>query len=343
MQNYHNNKAGKEKESNFFDRVVVALILFFIIFSFFASISHRLVVFRSDFLASILPRVLVDLTNSYRTSSELNQLAINPVLEQAARLKAQDMASKSYFAHTSPQGVTPWHWFDEAGYDFRYAGENLAIHFSDSSDVVRAWMNSPGHRDNILNFNFTEIGIATSRGMYEGRETTFVVQLFGHPSSRQQLALQTQPQIVEANTEEEIASVPSGSSGEEVLSESESSETEVLGAPSEIKDVATIEEENQKFVAVENTQVLEEEAQAVVPYGSTLVERVVTSPSILFSIAYFILGTIVLLLLVMALIVEIKRHHYLHIAYSAGLLVLILILYFVYKELNQVEVLSTFL
>src|SRR3989344_546950 len=121
---------------------------------------------------------LIELANDDRAGINLAPLKINPVLVLAAELKAQDMALKNYFAHTSPEGLSPWYWFDKAGYNFAYAGENLAIDFSESANVNAAWMNSPGHRANILNKNFTEIGIATAKGYYQGRETIFVVQLF---------------------------------------------------------------------------------------------------------------------------------------------------------------------
>lgn len=136
----------------------------------------------TSFFASLIPDVLIDLTNNNRTSDNLVLLTTNPLLTEAAQLKANDMATKGYFAHTSPEGVTPWYWLNEAGYSYTRAGENLAVDFSDSQDVVTAWMNSPSHRANIENGNFTEIGIATAKGMFNGHETTFVVQFFGKPT-----------------------------------------------------------------------------------------------------------------------------------------------------------------
>ncbi len=139
---------------------------------------------QSNFLALIFPQALVQAANSDRSTGGVLALTVNPLLEQAATLKAQDMAEKSYFAHTSPQGVTPWYWLGKVGYQYKTAGENLAVNFLDSGDVNTAWMNSPSHRANIMNSEYTEIGIATSQGMYEGHETTFVVQFFGKPTSR---------------------------------------------------------------------------------------------------------------------------------------------------------------
>ncbi len=135
----------------------------------------------TNLFALIFPDVLIAQTNQNRELNSLTDLSTSPVLQAAAELKAKDMATKGYFAHVSPEGITPWHWFDEAGYKYAYAGENLAINFSDSKDITDAWMNSPLHRANILNGHFTEIGIATAKGIYGGNETTFVVQMFGKP------------------------------------------------------------------------------------------------------------------------------------------------------------------
>lgn len=138
----------------------------------------------TSYFANVLPNVLVSNTNEARVENNLSSLTINPLLEDAARLKVQDMVANGYFAHTSPDGVTPWYWIQKVGYTFHYAGENLAVNFSDSIDVSNAWMNSPLHRDNVLNGKFTEIGIAAAKGTYKGQQDViFVVQLFGTPSS----------------------------------------------------------------------------------------------------------------------------------------------------------------
>ncbi|HTY39647.1 MAG TPA: CAP domain-containing protein [Candidatus Paceibacterota bacterium] len=135
----------------------------------------------ANFLATIVATVLVDRTNASRVDANLAPLATSPILEKAAALKANDMAEKGYFAHTSPDGTTPWDWFKQAGYKYEYAGENLAVNFTDSEDTVRAWLNSPSHRANIMNGHFTEIGIGTASGKYQGHDTVFIVQLFGRP------------------------------------------------------------------------------------------------------------------------------------------------------------------
>lgn len=171
----------KEKCKIHLSRKKIFIIFFVFIFAFEMLFVLGIFDFNqiSKFFASIYPEVLVGLANDYRQAHSLSVLTVNPLLEQAAMLKAQDMAQKGYFAHTSPEGITPWHWFEKVGYDFVYAGENLAVNFSDSESLHQAWISSLGHRENIINKNFSEIGIAVAKGIYKEKEAIFVVQLFG--------------------------------------------------------------------------------------------------------------------------------------------------------------------
>lgn len=137
---------------------------------------------RSQLYGIVQANALVDETNQNRVANNLPALQVSPLLQAAAQEKANDMASKGYFAHTSPQGLTPWYWFENVGYQFDYAGENLAVNFSDSQDVTSAWMNSTEHRANILSADFTQIGIATAQGIYNGQSATYVVEEFGTPA-----------------------------------------------------------------------------------------------------------------------------------------------------------------
>ena len=134
-----------------------------------------------DSISAIYASVLIKLTNRDRVLANVEELRVSPVLERAAQMKADDMANRGYFSHNTPEGETPWYWFDKAGYKYKYAGENLAVNFNESEDVQTAWMNSRGHFLNIINPKYTEIGIATSTGIYKGREAVFVVQMFGTP------------------------------------------------------------------------------------------------------------------------------------------------------------------
>ena len=129
--------------------------------------------------STVTAEELVSLTNQEREANGLNLLTINPALNQAAQAKAADMIAHNYWAHTSPAGLTPWTFFKNVNYRYLYAGENLARDFFDSHAVLTAWMNSPTHKDNILSSRYRETGIAVVQDMFQGQETTLVVQLFG--------------------------------------------------------------------------------------------------------------------------------------------------------------------
>ena len=137
----------------------------------------------NNFIAAVLPAVLDNLSNQKRQSQHLTVLSISPLLNKVAELKAKDMADKSYFAHISPDGKTPWYWFNLVGYKYDYAGENLAVDFTDSQDVTTAWMNSPTHRANIVKNAYTEMGTGIASGTFEGRPTVFVAQVYGRPKN----------------------------------------------------------------------------------------------------------------------------------------------------------------
>lgn len=124
-------------------------------------------------------------TNAARAQNGgLPALTENQTLDRDAQMKVADMFAKQYFEHVSPTGVGPAELANTVGYAYVLVGENLALGgFSSDQDVVTAWMNSPGHRANILNSHYQEIGVAVGKGMYEGRETWLAVQSFGMPRS----------------------------------------------------------------------------------------------------------------------------------------------------------------
>jgi hypothetical protein len=134
-------------------------------------------------LANVVSSILVLETNNFRTTNTEKELIVSDVLTQAAQMKANDMAKREYFSHRGPDGEEPWTWFQKANYRYDYAGENLAVDFTESEDVTQGWINSATHKANLLNKNFTEIGVATAKGKYQGRDTIYVVQFFGTPAS----------------------------------------------------------------------------------------------------------------------------------------------------------------
>ncbi len=269
------------------------------------------------FTAEVLPTVLVDMANSDRRVSNESALTINPLLQSAAQEKANDMLAKGYFAHTSPEGITPWHWFNDVGYSYAYAGENLAMGFFESNDVNQAWLNSPLHRQNILNQNFTEIGIATSHGLYRGVETTFVVQMFGKPLAKSAVPIakaQETPKPMPTPTMKPVAIAPPP-------------------VPAEM------------FIAVQNNEVAGAAVPAITPittapkhYASWL-DRFISSPKKDVAYAYLLLGAIILIAVLISIFTEIKKQHPKHIIFGAALLVLMLALVYV----NQALVLSAVL
>lgn len=127
-------------------------------------------------------------TNKKRTDAGLNPLVLNEKLSIAAEKKAYDMFDEDYWAHVSPSGVEPWDFILSEGYDYIYAGENLAKNFSTSKEVVEGWYRSPSHKSNLLSSNYDEIGFAVVNGTLNGYETTLVVQMFGRPRDSTMIA-----------------------------------------------------------------------------------------------------------------------------------------------------------
>ncbi len=254
---------------------------------------------QTGFFAKILPDVLVDQTNDNREEESIVSLRVNPLLEEAARLKAEDMANGGYFAHTSPTGKNPWYWLGQVDYTFTSAGENLAVNFVDSEDVTEAWMDSPGHRANILNGNFTEIGIATARGTYKGKQTVFVVQFFGRPAAAKAAVADVETAPVE---EVEIG----GQAPEEVAVNSPDEEMflEIQGA--------AVEEE-----AVEIT------AEEKIPQQSSLIEGISAKPHETVNYLLLMLGTIIALALALKVFIKIQIQHTALIVNGVMLLIVI--------------------
>jgi len=129
--------------------------------------------------SGIIRENVIELMNQARKTKGLEELQINDKLSRAASDKAEDMISNNYFAHNSPNGITPWFWFEKNKYDYTYAGENLAMDFQTAEKQQQSWMESESHRKNILNPNYQEVGIAVKQGMINGHLTIVTVQEFG--------------------------------------------------------------------------------------------------------------------------------------------------------------------
>lgn len=279
---------------------------------------HSLLWVASDWLVStILPAVVTDATNAARTEEGRAPLTRNSALDEAARLKAEDMAANGYFAHWSPDGVSPWHWFKEAGYSYKHAGENLAVHFTDSDDVVDAWLDSPTHRENIMDERFTEIGIGTAKGSYQGYDTVFVVQMFGTPALPvKEIETDVVPEADEvAEAEPEVDTAP------EVAGVSESED--VIG----VTEAGTVVYES--FAATTNDDAALRAASAPEP-PSSFWGRLATSPRLVLQIFYSVIALFVIMVLLLSIIVEWRRQHPVQIAYGVAMLAFMAVMFSVH-------------
>lgn len=127
---------------------------------------------------SLDARNIVRLTNESRREAGLPPVTVDDKLTAAARAKLFDMLRRDYFAHKAPDGRQPWAFMHAAGYRFQAAAENLAKGYDNEPELQQAWMKSRGHRANILNPLFTEIGVADANGI--------VVVMFGRPAPARQ-------------------------------------------------------------------------------------------------------------------------------------------------------------
>ncbi|MBU1203043.1 hypothetical protein KKH39_03340 [Patescibacteria group bacterium] len=122
---------------------------------------------------------IIDLTNDIRLNLELKPLVKSELLTQAALNKSQDMLINEYFAHVGPDNQALRNWLYSVGYNFHVAGENLAMGFSGADQVVTAWTNSETHYANLIDPEFTDIGVGVVSGDYQGYDTTLIAQYFG--------------------------------------------------------------------------------------------------------------------------------------------------------------------
>ncbi|WJV44979.1 CAP domain-containing protein [Streptomyces flavofungini] len=115
-------------------------------------------------------------TNAHRAAAGLRPLAPDPRLTAAAQAHSADMIARDFYSHTAPDGSEPWHRAAAAGSAHRTVGENIACGQRSAAEVVEGWMNSPGHRANILKPAFTHLGVGFAGG---GSAGTYWTQLFG--------------------------------------------------------------------------------------------------------------------------------------------------------------------
>lgn len=125
---------------------------------------------------------VIQLVNNYRKEQGIAELYNDEKLNLAAQEKAKDMLDKGYWGHFGPNGETPWQFISQSGYQYSIAGENLAKGFTNAEKMNQTWLESPKHKDNIVNKEFESIGVAVIDGNLEGQDVTLVVQIFGGKS-----------------------------------------------------------------------------------------------------------------------------------------------------------------
>lgn len=134
--------------------------------------------------ALLTPEGILSFTNQERAKSSLRALTSNALLDRIAGDRLADMFEKQYFDHISPTGESASGVAEDVGYEYLSIGENIALgNFENDAAVVAAWMDSPGHRANILNPRSTELGVAAGKGVYNGKSTWIAVQIFARPLS----------------------------------------------------------------------------------------------------------------------------------------------------------------
>jgi hypothetical protein len=325
--------ANNDYKPHFFREISIGVISVVVLCLFAGSFTAHQYIKNNNLTATVLPAVLVELTNNDRQINNKNALTRSSVLDQAAELKANDMASNGYFAHTSPTGLTPWYWMGQVNYKFIYAGENLAVDFTESVDVEQAWLSSPKHRQNIMDERFTEIGIATKDAIFEGKPTTFVVQMFGKPAL-------TVPEKTNTVVESKLAQNTVVKEVTPIDTVEKEKNGGVLGESlTNVPKVEIIKEDSSLIVAksteftdLEKTNPTPSSANNSLSDVTNKDKFIFNSPKYL-DLLYKIILYIVMLALILMVAIEVKRQHPKNIAYGLCLIILVLTLSYLNKSI----------
>lgn len=341
--------------SNLLQRGAMVVMVLLVVLTFTVANVQALVWQMSGQLVStVLPALVVEQTNAVRTERFAPPLRRSHLLDEAAARKAEHMAANGYFAHYSPDNVSPWHWLDEVGYVYAFAGENLAVHFSDSAEVVDAWMQSPPQKANILSGQYTEVGVGTAKGFFQGHQTVFVVQLFGTPGQPLAAPLPRvdAPISSEVAPSSTIAIFSADSWAEAVWIEQNIATTTVLATVTDAPMVVAAESTTQ----VEDTVIISPEpplpitdtemrdrglsmysgmaatSSGLVPIlgtteiaGATktaLAARMATQPTLVISVTYAVLSIVAVGMLVLAVLLALRAHRPWQMVHSLFLLIL---------------------
>lgn len=324
---------------HFFREVGVSMLLFISVFLLGSSFGSSFFIHKTVLGAEVASSVLIDLTNESRLAYDQTPLIRSAKLDWAAELKGKDMARKQYFSHNSPTGVTPWHWFKEVGYNFLYAGENLAINFTDSSDVEKAWLNSPTHRANIMNVEFREIGMATIEGVYNNYPTIYIVQMFGTPAYGKTV-LDTKDTIIPVtktkSTTKATTTATVSTSTEKVAIGDVKGVSTVATSTASTTEASVLEkiQGTQGMAIVKNTSVSKIPSNVILPVKSysAWYEKLLFKCSYYIDYIYKGLLLLVAFALVTMVLVEVRKQHYIHIMYGIFLLLLLTLFMYINKS-----------
>lgn len=203
---------------------------------------------------------LLSSTNQHRAASGKAALKLSSKLNSSAQAKAQDMVAKDYWSHNSPNGDEPWVFFASAGYKYIKAGENLAYGFSTSDSTVTGWMNSPTHRDNMLDGNFTEVGFGYANGAdyNDSGQETVVVAHYAKPQVLAENSGGSQPSQPASEPAAAPAPVPAAETQKEKPNEKKeapvTSDEEIVVEPASVPitrvEVLSDNDSNWRFLAI---------------------------------------------------------------------------------------------
>lgn len=316
----------------------VSVVIFTSVFLLGASFGSSLFLRQTVLGVQISSGVLIDLTNESRLAYNQPALIRNEKLDEAAELKGKDMAEKQYFSHDSPEGVTPWYWIQKVGYNFLYAGENLAIDYTEATDVEKAWLNSPAHRANIMNVDFREIGIAVVEGVYQGYPTMYIVQMFGTPAYGE-----TVPQHLDTKVSPKVPEVTTTSGNPTTATAASTSRGFVAGSSTEILPVEPpqISDGLEHIVTTQDTAIVKNTSAGLTPANepagvqkySTWYGRLLFNGPGYVDLIYKTLLLLVAFGLVTLIMIEVRKQHPKHILYGALSLILLLLFMYINQSL----------
>jgi hypothetical protein len=192
---------------------------------------------------------LLQTTNQRRAENGAGALTNNAALNAAAQAKANDMMTRDYWSHNTPDGNPPWVFIDNAGYAYQKAGENLAYGFATGEDTVAGWMNSPSHKDNMLNIDYKDVGfgfVNAPNFVGTGNETIVVAE-YGTPLVGASAPVAVAPAPP--------AAAPQTKAVQQTIAPAPVEETPVAAEPTPVQETTVLEAPISQAVTTDNKNV----------------------------------------------------------------------------------------